>query len=91
MTDTGYQAWKPKILRYTSLDKFLEANGNCCGFGPLPGDDVTWPTLATRLFGTLTDVVVVHYTERRIEEDGQTIGVPVTRQVELNVCGRVVH
>lgn len=90
LTGNYYQGWTPEIIKYTSIDEFLAANGNCCGFGPLPGDDVEWPTFASRLFGSLTDVVVVHYVERQIDEDGQIVRVPVRRQVELNVCGQAV-
>jgi hypothetical protein len=84
------EAWHPTAIHYKTLDEFLEANENCCGIGPLPGDDFTPPTFLTRLFGTLTDVVVVSYTERYVDDSGVTQSERVVRQVEVNVCGRVV-
>jgi len=91
MTADGRQeVWRPTLIRYGSLDEFLDANKNCCGIRPIPGDDFTPPTFLTRLFGTLTDVVVVSYTERYIDDSGTSQSERVVRQVEVNVCGRVV-
>jgi hypothetical protein len=84
------EAWQPTVIHYKTLDEFLAANKNCCGKGPLPGDDFTPPTFLTRLFGTLTDVIVVSYTERYVDDSGLAQSERVVRQVEVNVCGRVV-
>jgi len=89
--DGKAEAWYLNLIPYESIDEFRRANPNCCSIGARPGDDYTEPTFVRRLFGLVSEIIVIDYLERYIDDQGNQRTQRVTRQVSVDVCGHHVN
>lgn len=79
----------PKRIKYANADEFMKLNKECCSIGPRGGDGYRYPNFGRRIYGSISDTIVLDYLAKYVDEGGVERSKLVTEQWSISNCGRV--